>query len=74
MILWHDWLAVIQHMLAFFAYDIRLGMGLGIILFTLAGRSACLPITGHSMLQADVRRGQLKSRRSRRSSGQVGTP
>jgi len=27
MALWHDWLAVIQHVLAFFAYDMRLGRG-----------------------------------------------
>lgn len=28
MALWHDGIAVIQHVLAFFAHDMRLGMGL----------------------------------------------
>lgn len=60
MALWHYWLAVIQHVLAFFAYDLRLGLGLGIILLTLGARSALLPITWSSSYQADIRRRKLK--------------
>jgi YidC/Oxa1 family membrane protein insertase len=60
MALWHYWLAVIEHVLAFLAYDMRLGMGVGIILFTLAARSAFLPLTWNGMCQADVRRRKLK--------------
>ena len=60
MALWHDWLAVIQHVLAFFAYDMRLGMGLGIVLFTLIARSAFLPVTWRGTNRADIRRQKLK--------------
>lgn len=61
MILWHDWLAAIRQVLAFFAYDMRLGMGLGIILFTLTVRCAFLPITWSSTFRADIRRRKLKA-------------
>jgi len=60
MVLWHYWLAVIQHVLAFGAYDMHLGMGLAIILFTLAVRCALLPITWPAMRQGDIRRRKLK--------------
>lgn len=60
MILWHDWLAAIQHVLAFFAYDLRLGMGLAIILLTLSVRSAFLPVTWRGARQAEDRRRKLK--------------
>lgn len=60
MALWHDWLALIQHVLAFGAYDMHLGMGLAIILFTLAVRSALLPITWPALSQGDMRRRKLK--------------
>lgn len=60
MVLWHYWLAVIQHVLTFWAYDMHLGMGLAIILFTLAVRCALLPITWPAMYQGDIRRRKLK--------------
>lgn len=60
MVLWHYWLAVIQHVLALGAYDMHLGMGLAIILFTLAVRFALLPITWRAMYQGDIRRRKLK--------------
>lgn len=61
MALWHFWLASIQHMLAFTAYDMHLGMGLSIILLTLVARSALLPITWSGAYQADVRRRKLRA-------------
>ncbi|MGH8180656.1 MAG: YidC/Oxa1 family membrane protein insertase, partial [Steroidobacteraceae bacterium] len=60
MVLWHYWLAVIRHVLAFCAYDMHLGMGLAIILFTLAVRSALLPVTWPAMSQGDIRRRKLQ--------------
>lgn len=60
MILWHYWLAAVQHVLAFFAYDLHLGMGLAIILVTLGVRSAFLPLTWTGVRQAGLRRRKLQ--------------
>ncbi|HEY2037969.1 MAG TPA: YidC/Oxa1 family membrane protein insertase, partial [Steroidobacteraceae bacterium] len=60
MVLWHYWLGAIQQVLGFFAHDLHLGTGLGIILLTVAVRSSFLPITWTGALQADMRRRKLK--------------
>ncbi|HEY1889526.1 MAG TPA: membrane protein insertase YidC [Steroidobacteraceae bacterium] len=60
MVLWHYWLAAIQQVLAFFAYDMHLGMGLAIILLTLSVRAAFLPLTWSGARHADIRRRKLQ--------------
>ncbi|HXS22076.1 MAG TPA: membrane protein insertase YidC [Steroidobacteraceae bacterium] len=60
MVLWHSWLAAIGHVLALFAYETHLGMGLSIILLTLAVRSALLPVTWAGAYRAEARRRQLR--------------
>lgn len=60
MILWYSWLAVVQHALAFLAYDLHLGMGLAIILLTLSVRAAFLPLTWSGARQAGLRRRKLQ--------------
>lgn len=58
--LWQQWLATIQHTLAFAAGDLHLGMGLAIILMTLAVRSALLPLTWTIARRAECRRISLQ--------------
>lgn len=60
MILWHYWLAAIGHVLELFAHETHLGMGAGIILLTLAARSALLPVTWAGAYRADMRRRKLR--------------
>jgi YidC/Oxa1 family membrane protein insertase len=60
MTLWRYWLTAIQHVLGFFAYDMHSGMGMAIILFTLAARAAFLPLTWSAAYRADLRRRKLK--------------
>ena len=57
---WQNWLAAIQHTLAFAAGDLHLGMGLTIILMTLAVRSALLPLTWTIARRAECRRLSLQ--------------
>ena len=54
--LWQQWLATIQHTLAFAAGDLHLGMGPAIILMTLAVRSVLLPLTWTTARRAECRR------------------
>jgi YidC/Oxa1 family membrane protein insertase len=57
---WQAWLGAIRFALAFFADDLHLGMGLGIILLTLCARSAFLPVTWTAAYRAEVRRRKMK--------------
>jgi YidC/Oxa1 family membrane protein insertase len=43
--LWNAWLGLLDHLLHFLATDVGLGMGLAIIVMTLALRTAMLPLT-----------------------------
>ncbi|HEX5208093.1 MAG TPA: membrane protein insertase YidC [Steroidobacteraceae bacterium] len=60
MVLWHYWLAGIAQGLALFAHETHLGMGVSIILLTLAVRSALLPVTWAGAYRADSRRRKLR--------------
>jgi YidC/Oxa1 family membrane protein insertase len=62
--LWQQWLATIQHALAFAAGDLHLGMGLAIILMTLAVRSVLLPLTWTIARRAECRRISLQRLKS----------
>ena len=58
--LWHQWITIIQNTLTFCATDVHLGMGLAVILLTLAVRSAFLPLTWRIAHRAEDRRTALQ--------------
>jgi YidC/Oxa1 family membrane protein insertase len=58
--LWHLWLTLIQHTLAFCAVDLHLGMGLAIVLMTALVRTAFLPLTWAIARRAASRRVSLQ--------------
>lgn len=60
MALWHDWLAVIEQTLAFVAGNLHLGVGLAVVVLTLAMRTTFLPLTWTIARRAQVRRASLQ--------------